>query len=196
MRNILIFFFACSISSSLFAQRTTLNFDVIHNDSSLGTLVAYKTVEGKEVTYESHTEIAYHLLATINITYDYKVVFKDNILESSYVHVVVKGHDKTKAKTVKYGDKYSFYLDGEFQKGISGLINYSIEKLLFEEPIGVSKVYAESFGEYHKLQKVGTGKYVKTATNGHKNLYIYKNGELQRSDVDAGVIEFSIVRRK
>ena len=35
--------------------------------------------------------------------------------------------------------------------------------------------------------------YLKTAPNGNKSTYLYKDGVLQKSDVDAGIIKFSIV---
>ena len=69
-------------------------------------------------------------------------------------------------------------------------------QLLFEEPIGIKKVYAEEHGEFHSIKKIGQHSYLKTAPNGHKSTYYYKNGILQKSDIDSGVIKFSIVQKK
>ena len=67
--------------------------------------------------------------------------------------------------------------------------------MFFEEPIGVSKVYAEEHGVFHDIKSTKAHSYVKTAANGLENTYVYKDGMLQQSDVDAGVIAFSIVRK-
>ncbi len=68
-------------------------------------------------------------------------------------------------------------------------------QLIFEEPTGITKVYAEEYGVFHTLKKIRNHTYLKTAPNGNKNTYFYKDDVLQKSDVDAGIIKFSIIRK-
>lgn len=180
---------------SLSAQTETLYFDVIHSGESIGTLKAEKTVEGVKTIYTSNTNIEYHMFMTIKIDYTYNVIYNADELEQAKVHIMLRGHEKTNVMTKKNGTGYEYFSDNKKEKEINKSIKHSIEKLFFEEPVGVDKVYAEEHGEFHDLKKVGDQVYLKTAPNGHKNKYYYENGSLQKSEVDAGVIEFSIVRK-
>ena len=170
-------------------------FDVLHNGKSLGVLQASKKIENTKITYTSSTNIAYHLLVSINVVYDYHVEYYNSDLKIAMAHVVVGDNDKTKVKTITEDNGYNYYSKGILEKTIPQPLNHSIIQLLFEEPVNITEVYAEGHGEYHDIQKIGTNSYLKTAPNGHKNTYYYENGALQKSDVDAGVIKFSIVRK-
>ncbi|PNQ73079.1 hypothetical protein C1T31_08800 [Hanstruepera neustonica] len=177
------------------SQTTTRNFEVLHDSRHLGTLHATKTVTGDQVVYTSHTEIAYQLMVNIEVTYDYDVTFVKGELQEAKAHITVRGNDKTKVNTVKKGSGYEFYSEGELVKTIKGSITHSIIQLLFDEPIGVTRIYAEEHGEYHELRELADHTYLKTAPSGKKNTYFYRNGELYKSDVNAGIIKFSIVKK-
>ncbi len=197
MRKLLLVYvvFIIGITSSLFAQNETIYFDVVHNGKNIGTLKAEKKIEGDKTHYTSYTDIEFHMFMTIKIEYTYNVTYVDEELNHAKVHIMLKGHEKTNVRTEKIPDGYAYYSDNKEDKEFVEEIKHSIEKLSFEEPVGVSKVYAEEHGEFHDLKKIADHTYVKTAPNGHKNTYYYKDGVLQKSDIDAGVIEFSIVRR-
>jgi len=194
MKHYILFAFLL-FSMVLNAQKQIYNFNVIHNGKPLGILDATKTVDGNSVIYTSHTVIEYHLLVPIHVVYDYYVTYENNILQEATAHIVVKGNDRTNIRTVKTDKGYNYYSEGELEKTISQAISHSVVQLLFEEPIGITKIYAEEHGLYHSIKKTGDHIYVKTASNGHKNTYHYKNGILQKSDVDAGVIAFSIIKK-
>ena len=179
-----------------FAQIENLEFDIVHNGKSLGTLKASKHIEGAKKIYTSHTDIAYHLLVSINVIYDFHVEYKDADLIEATAHIVVRGTDKTKVKTIKSVGSYAYYSNGKIEKTIKSPLKHSVVQLLFEEPIGIKKIYAEEHGEFHSIKKIEQHNYLKTAPNGHKSTYYYENGVLQKSDIDSGVIKFSIIRKK
>tara|TARA_R110000787_G_scaffold60220_15_gene136652 strand:+ start:2478 stop:3062 length:585 start_codon:yes stop_codon:yes gene_type:complete len=193
MKNILVVLLI--ITNGLFAQTKSYHFNVIHNGGVLGTLDATKTTDGNKIIYTSHTNLDYQLLTSVKIEYVYEVVFIAELLEEAKVHIKVKGNDKTNVKTLKTGVEYQFYTGEKVKKIIKLPITNSIVQLIFEEPIGITKVYAEEYGLFHNLNKNGDHTYLKTAPNGNKNTYHYKNGILQKSDVDAGIIKFSIIRK-
>lgn len=175
-------------------QAQKLHFEVIHDGKPLGTLDATKTVNGNTIIYTSHTEIQYHLLVAIKVVYDYHVTYTNGHLQEAKAHIIVRGNDKTKALTLKEGSGYSYYSQGELIKKIpTEFIKHCIIQLLFDEPIGVSTIYAEEHGEYHSIRAIADNIYLKKAPNGNTNTYYYQNGRLQKSDVNAGVIKFSIV---
>ena len=181
---------------SLQAQTEDSKFNVIHQGKILGTLDAIKTTKENVINYQSHTNIEYDLLIAISISYKYDVTFKDYDLNEARAHIVVRGKDKTKVKTVKAGNSYAFYSEDEVIKTLKGPISQSVIQLVFDEPIGVTRIYAEEHGDFHTIKKIGEHIYLKTSPNGRESTYYYKNGVLQKSDVDAGIIKFTIVRRK
>lgn len=193
MKKILALIFL--ICTSLYAQDKSLYFDVIHKSEVLGSLEATKTVENEKIIYKSHTQVEYHLLATINIDYNYEVTYTNNQLEKATVLIKVKDHVKTNVQTVQEGNAYHFYSDQEIIKTIKESIPYSIERLLFEEPIGISKIYAEEHGEFHTLELIDKHTYLKTTPSGNKNTYQYVDGNLYKSEIDAGIIKFSIIKK-
>ncbi len=193
MKKILALIFLICIN--LNAQDESLYFDVIHNKEILGSLEATKTVDNGKIIYKSHTQVVYHLLTTINIDYNYEVIYSNNHLEKATVLIKVKDHVKTNVQTVQEGNVYHYYSDQEIIKTIQETIPHSIEQLLFEEPIGISKIYAEEHGEFHTLELIDKHTYLKTAPNGNKNTYQYVDGKLYKSEIDAGIIKFSIIKK-
>ena len=180
---------------SIQGQTQNNEFEIIHNGSSLGTLTASKQTDSTKTTYSSQTNIDYHLMVSITIVYDFHLEFIGEELQLATCHVEVRGNERTQVKTVKSKDNYGFYSEGELEKSIDLPIKNTVVELLFEEPIGITKVYSEEQGEFQTIKKVGNHTYLKTASNGHKNTYYYENGVLQKSDVDSGVIAFSMVKK-
>ncbi|WP_298535355.1 DUF6134 family protein [uncultured Algibacter sp.] len=194
MRKIILLFLLL-ICYSLPSQTEDHRFNVIHKGKLLGTLDATKTIIGNKISYQSHTNIEYQLLVAITIVYKYNVTYEKGILKEANAHITVRGKDKTKVRTIWTDEGYKFYSEDELEKELKMTIKHSIIQLVLEEPTGVSKIYAEEHGDFHTIKKIGEHAYLKTAPNGRESKYYYENGVLQKSDVDAGIIKFSIVRR-
>lgn len=194
MKHLLIVAVFCCFQV-LVGQTETKHFNIIHDGKSLGTLDATKTTNDDIVIYESQTKIKYHLVVAIDINYSYYVSFNAGELREAKANITVKGNPKTNTKTVVTTTGYNFYSDNELQRNIPETsIKHCIVQMLFEEPVSLTRIYSEEHGNFHTLKKIANHTYVKTTGSGHKSTYHYKNGELQRTDTDAGIIKFSIVR--
>lgn len=188
-----LFLLICFTVSS---QSEDHKFHVIHQGKLLGTLGASKTVHDKVVNYKSYTSIEYHLLVAISVLYQYDVTYRNTILNEAKAHIVVRGKDKTKVRTIQDNMSYKFYSEDKIIKTLNYPIHHSIIQLVFNEPIGITRTYAEEHGNFHSIKKIDEHTYLKTAPNGHESTYYYnKDGKLEKSEVDAGIIKFSIVRR-
>jgi len=177
------------------AQTEIGYFDILYKGRTAGTLTAKKAIKEGKIIYTSYTNLEVHLLTNIKMEYSYNVVYNNGVLENASVKILVNGHLRTDVNTVLNDEGYTYYSRGEEAKIIIEKIQYSIEKLSFEEPVGITKIYAEEHGTFHDLKKIAIHTYLKTAPNGHKNTYYYKDDKLQKSDIDTGVITFSIVRK-
>lgn len=193
MRKCIYFILMIGYVMSMNAQNETLYFDVVHNEKAIGSLKTEKIIKGNSINYLSNTSLEFHVFTKIAIEYNYGVTYVNDHLDKATVKITVHGHVKTDVMTKRDGSKYGYYSENEKERDISKEITYSAEKLLFEEPVGVLKVYAEEHGVFHDLKKVKEHVYLKTTPEGHKSTYYYKNGKLQKSEIDAGIISFSIV---
>ena len=196
MRKIICTILLLTLVMNVNAQNETLFFDVIHKGENIGSLKTEKSTDGNNVHYVSSTIIEFHMFTTIEIIFNYDVSYQNNVMSKSAVKVKVHGHLKTDVKTEKVGGQYVYYSDGEIQSRMSGEIVHSLERMFFEEPVNVSKVYAEEHGVFHDLKRVRDHVYLKTTPEGRESTYYYKNGKLQKSDIDAGLISFTVVLKK
>lgn len=179
-------------STSLNAQVEKHEFNIIHNKKSIGTLVATKKTDDLKITYSDETKIVAHFLAKVNVDYTYDVVYDDGIFQNSIVLIQVNGHEHTKASTKKSGGFYQFIMDDDDEKDIKSSINYSSIRLLFDEPEGIKKIFSEEDGSFHTMEKTGEHSYQKTSPSGHKNMYYYNQGKLQKAEIHAGMISFTM----
>ena len=196
MRKFICITLLLAFAMKVNAQSETLFFDVIHNEKKTGSLKAEKSTDGSNVHYVSSTIIEFHVFTKIEIVYNYDVKYLDDKLNNSAVKIKVHGHVKTDVVTKRVGSEYVYLSEGEEVRRIPENIYFSLEKMFFVEPVGVTKVYAEEHGEFHDLKKTKDHVYMKTDSSGHESLYYYKNGDLQRAEIDAGLISFSIVLRE
>lgn len=192
-----ILILALFVFQVLCGQTNTLNFEVIHDGKPLGTLDAAKTTEGQIVIYKSQTKINYHLVVPINIDYSYHVSYNDNELREAKAVIIVNGNEKTNTKTIMTSTGYNFYSGNELRNNVpEPIINHSVIQMLFKEPIGLTKIYSEEHGDFHTLKRINEHTYEKTTSKGRKSTYYYENGELKKTVTDAGVIKFSIIRKR
>ncbi|MDR6301549.1 DUF6134 family protein [Mesonia maritima] len=189
---LLSFLSFCSIST-LLGQEEKYRFNILHREKIIGELVAKKEVLEDKIIYSNRTEISTRIIAKIEVDYTYKVVYTNNSLAHAFALILLNDREKTNAYTEKTKTGYIFYEDDEAQHKIDSPITYSTVNLMFEEPLTITKVYAEEHGEFHQLKKVAKNIYEKTNSKGKTSLYKYKNGKLVEAEIDAGIISFKIV---
>lgn len=187
---LLLFGLSCLTLSS---QSSTLKYRILHKGKVMGSLETTRVKTNDSVRYNSYVDIEYHLLATIRIQHQNSTVYLNDILWHSKVlsEVGKKGKNISEVKKTKEG--YVYTKNSDKPISINQSISFSVERLFFDEPIGLSKVFSEEKGEFHKIETSGTHQYTKTAPNGHKSVYHYKNGILVKTEIDAGIIEFEMV---
>ncbi|WP_121666915.1 DUF6134 family protein [Mesonia aquimarina] len=190
---LLISFLAFFSIATLFGQEEKYCFNILHREKVIGELVAKKEVVEDKIIYSNRTEISTRILAKIEVDYTYKVVYRNKTLAHAFALILFNDREKTNSYTEKTKTGYIFYEDNEAEYKIEESIMYSTVNLIFEEPLNISKVYAEEHGEFHQLKKVANHIYEKTSSKGKTSLYKYKNGKLVEAEIDVGIISFKIV---
>ena len=190
---LLVSFLAFFSITTLFGQEEKYRFNILHKEKVIGELIAKKEVVEDKVIYSNRTEISTRILAKIEVDYTYKVVYSHKTLAHAFALILFNDREKTNSYTEKTKTGYVFYEDDEAQYKIEEPITYSTVNLMFEEPLSITKVYAEEHGEFHQLKKVAKHIYEKTNSKGKTSLYKYKNGKLVEAEIDAGIVSFKIV---
>lgn len=180
---------------TLSAQQEKREFSLIQDKKIIGVAIATRTIDGTETTYSDDTNIEIHMVVKVKVSYGYDEVYVDGDLSKAAVLILVHGHEHTNASTFKSKDIYSFKLDNDAPVKITEPIDYSTVQLLFEEPKGYSKVYSAEHGNFHKLKKTGEHTYLKTSHEGHENTYYYKDGHLQKAEINAGMISLTMLKK-
>ncbi|MBK9017525.1 MAG: hypothetical protein IPM82_27690 [Saprospiraceae bacterium] len=171
----------------------TIQFDIMHNGSSVGEFIASKTTEGERTTFVNATDIKTKIIRDIRVYFNIQSTFKDNELEYSSVEILVNGKSYSQSTTKKVGDKYHFYKDGKLKTILSGPIKYSAAMMIFSEPTGFTTAYSEESGGFHDIAKAVANVYEKRNSRGRKSIYHYKNQALKSMDVDIGLTKIEMV---
>jgi hypothetical protein len=175
------------------AQEEKYVYKIIHKGKEIGTLYAKKEQLGDKIIYSNRTEIDTRIITKIEVDYNYKVVYKNNLLSHAYVLILFNGKEKTNTYTDRSNNQYIYYEDDDVKNIISKKITYSTVNLMFEEPLGINEVYAEEHGEFHAMECIAPNTYKKTINRSKSSVYKYKNGKLLEAEVDAGLITFQII---
>ncbi len=192
IKLVVLSLFCCS-SFNLNSQSSTLKYNILHKGKAMGSLETTRVIINDSVTYNSYVDIEYHLLATIRIQHKNSTVYFNDVLWHAKVLSEVGKKGKNISEVKKTKDGYIYTKNSDKPKSINQSISFSVERLFFEEPVGLSKVFSEEKGEFHKLETSGKHQYTKTAPNGHKSVYFYQNGTLVKTEIDAGIIEFEMI---
>ncbi len=193
------YFFAICLLWNLNAKieppQETLNFTIIYKGDEVGELEAYKIKDGKKLTYTSTTK------TTIKVGWEFLILFETSAcMESGALHLAksnisVNGKSHSKSRTEQIGRNYQFYKGEKAKNLIENQINYCSSMLLFVEPENVQTIYSEKEGDFHEMSLFRNQVYKKTDPKGRENFYYYKDGHLSKAEIDAGLINFTIVRK-
>jgi hypothetical protein len=131
---------------------------------------------------------------------DFVIVFENNLttldgaLEHSDMSVFVNKKNYGTTTTKRTGNKYVMDNDGDEIVIEEFPISYCGSMFVFFEPKGEVKSFSEKQGNFHDVKYLGNNVYEKTDPKGRINKYYYENGKLTKAEIDAGLIEFKIVK--
>ncbi|MBW2962080.1 DUF6134 family protein [Mesonia aestuariivivens] len=194
-RLVIIVYLLSTISFAVCAQAEQNVFNILHKGKDIGTLYAKKENVGGKTIYSNRTEIDTRMITKIEVDYNYKVVYENELLSHAHVLILFNGKEKTNTYTDHNKTGYIFYEDDKEENRIHENIRYSTVNLMFEEPDGIEKVYAEEHGIFHQIKKIGVHQYEKTNHKGKSSIYTYKDGHLTEAEIDAGLISFRIIMK-
>ncbi|MGJ8733398.1 MAG: DUF6134 family protein [Cellulophaga sp.] len=195
IKNIALVLFFCGLLSNTKADTTVLNFNILHKNKVVGSLVATKVINGDIISYHSFTQIQTKIITTVDLKYDYNVTFNSDKLFKSNVSILLNGKSLAETSTLFRNGEYLVNKNKKVLK-LQDSIVYSTVLLYFKEPINVKECYSEQDGSFNTLVSLGNHKYKKINSKGNENVYVYKNGVLYEATIDGGLINFVIQLKK
>jgi len=188
-----IFIFPSNASDTF---EETYYFDVVwNNDKVIGSLKASRTAIDSRTYYQSATTINTRIITNIRVNYKYDVVFNNKHLEMADVNITVNKKSHAQTNTQWTGTNYHIVKNDKKYDDFKKFITYSTIQLYFEEPLDVKSCYSEQEGDFDTIIALGNHTYNKVNAKGHKNIYFYKAGRLEKATIDGGIIKFNIVAR-
>ncbi len=174
-------------------QEEKIVFNIIHSDKIIGEMKASKlSLEGRQI-YSNTTQINTRIIKKLELTYNTRVVYKDNVLEEAEVRTLLNGKLHSLMQTKRKGKVYYFFKNGKVRNTVENPITYSSIKLLFEEPAGIPSAYSEEGGSHFSIVAVGNTTFRKINSKGQANIYQYRHKKLQSIVINTGLLDLKMV---
>ena len=178
------------------ASKNTLTFDIINQNEVIGNLKATKTSTDTKTHYQSVTTISTKILKEIKVNYKYDVTYERNKLKKANVYIDVNDKPYADILTNWEAKHYQITKNDKKEKVVEDEINYATILLYFNEPIDIERCYSEQDGSFNTIVPLGNHTYKKINAKNHENLYYYKNGFLQKAEINGGLVKFEIIAQK
>ncbi|WP_282051332.1 DUF6134 family protein [Maribacter aquivivus] len=176
--------------------KNTFYFDIIHKDNVIGSLKASKTIKESKVHYQSVTTINTRVIKEIDVNYSYNVTYENNKLKRANVLIDVNDKPYADILTNWEIDYYQVSKNDKNELVVEEDIKYATILLYFDEPINIKRCYSEQDGSFNTIIPLGNHSYKKINAKNNENIYHYKNGFLEKAEINGGVIKFDIVAQK
>lgn len=176
--------------------KNTFYFDIIHKDNVIGSLKASKTIKESKVHYQSVTTINTRVIKEIDVNYLYNVTYENNKLKRANVLIDVNDKPYADILTNWEIDYYQVSKNDKNELVVEEDIKYATILLYFDEPINIKRCYSEQDGSFNTIIPLGNHSYKKINAKNNENIYHYKNGFLEKAEINGGVIKFDIVAQK
>ncbi|MGB2759341.1 MAG: DUF6134 family protein [Maribacter stanieri] len=178
------------------ASKKTLTFDIINKNEVIGNLKATKTSTDTKTHYQSVTTISTKILKEIKVNYKYDVTYERNKLKKANVYIDVNDKPYADILTNWEAKHYQITKNDKKEKVVEDEINYATILLYFNEPIDIERCYSEQDGSFNTIVPLGNHTYKKINAKNHENIYYYKNGFLQKAEINGGLVKFEIIAQK
>lgn len=165
----------------------------------VGELIATKSLSKdsvSEYTLKSLVDVNF-LVYHLKVDYSVKSMLKGSSMMYSEVNVESnRGNFNTKTeRTIEGYTLKSKQPKKEIEKILKASINHTFSSIHFHEPVGVSEVYAEFYGDFIQIKPSGSHKYSGVLDDNEDEFY-YKNGLLVKAVKKNRITDMVIVLEK
>ena len=196
-RIAIVLFGAFSILSMGSLNAQTLNYSVVWKGDSIGIISAnkYDSADFNVYTIKSKVEFWFFGIKTIN--YEYQSLYKQDTLVQAFTKYTRNGDTKAESSVILHDKAYNIMVDGITHIMTSPHpIGSSVTAIYHNEPILLSSIFSERFGEILKVNSPDPNHYFIEKPDGRQTEYYYENGICSKVIVDNFFTSFTFERSK
>ena len=180
---------------TIISRSQPIEFAVLRGDSQIGEIQASISQKDNFIHYDVVSDVSFRIIWKYNRISGLHVTYINNMLESSLSTAAINDKLKELSRVTKSGSQYDCFIYPNDSFQLKPDINFSTVRLYFEEPVGISKIYSESFLDFGTLESLGDHVYKLTLPDESINYYTYKNGELTEVSVNRTLFNLTFKRK-
>ena len=170
-----ILFILLLIGVALTSEAQNLHYLVRLDNEHMGDMYASKTKGSKEL-YLMESKIKVEKMIKIDLFYKIEAIFEKNILHLSNALETANGKEQTNSETKKNATGYTVKTKKKTKTILNKGITNHLCKLYFEEPVGITQVWSDTFGQMLSIKSLGEHRYELKLPNGKSSFYSYFKG--------------------
>jgi hypothetical protein len=173
---VILLFIATAVSGQTNATVHQLKYAVMRNGAEIGWICLSKSEADNQSTIRLTSEVSVRLLFKFTVKANEQAEFSNGKLVHSYIYRKMNGNVKADRHTRFTGNGYEVS-DPSGKKELNlNYVNYNMNCLYFQEPVGIAQVYSDNFQQFVPIEKKPEGYYIVKLPDGNSNQYYYKNG--------------------
>lgn len=187
----LITIFLATLTCCTQAQK--LKYTVRLKNDIIGMMQAERT-PGAKTKIKINSHISVQVLIRLELEYLMESVFEKGILLLSQTIQTANGREHANTTTSKEKDGYKVVTQKETTLYPHPEIRTNLCKLYFEEPLGISEVWSDTYGTMLKIKPAGKNRYQLILPDGKSNFYSYYKGicTLVETELPFGKVTFQL----
>lgn len=158
------------------------NYDVYWGKDKIGEIKAVKSSQKGTTTLRIKSEVSFKLMGTHNRTSDLSAKYKNNRLQESLAISTFddKEEDQTSTRFNSASSNYTFKKNPDLQMTWDSDITFSVAKLWFHEPVGISTLFSEVYLDNCTVNELKPHYYELIMPDKKTTQYQYENGVLTK----------------
>ncbi|HRI19782.1 MAG TPA: hypothetical protein PLA68_02460 [Panacibacter sp.] len=181
------------LASSLYAQRTQLNYKVMQGGNNIGWVKLDKKDSANTSLIKLGSEIKKRMLFMFTIIENQEAYFQNGIMMRSYVYRRINKDVKTDKRTLYDGTQYKVSKEKSTSQVTLNHIDNNFLSLYFSEPINLRQVYSDNFEQLLTIEKTTGGFYKINLPDGNTTSYYYTNGICSKVKVEQSLFTVEFV---
>lgn len=193
MKNKILVLLLLMVLTQVSLHGQTLLYNIKLNEELMGKMSAVKK-GNKEKSYQIESNIKVEKMISVEMYYLIRSEFDKKGLVKSTAKETANGKEYMNTETTRQTEGYAVKTLKE-QSQIKGRqIAYNLCMIYFQEPIGVSEVWSDSFGEFFKIKPAGKNRYELLLPGGKSSFYSYYKGICTsvETDMPFGKLTFTL----
>lgn len=182
------------VATTLLAQKTYLNFKVVHNGNKIGWIKLHKVDSGSITTIQLTSEIKRRIIFLLSVIEKQEVSFDEGSMTSSSIYRKVNDDVKMNRQTIFKGNYYEVRDKNSSERVMIKRINYNLLSMYFKEPVNIKQVYSDTFQRFLDIEPKGNASYKIILPDGNYNYYYYVNGICSRIVIEHTLFTIEFIR--